>query len=64
LPKRYRPGRTCCALSGETHRFGALALAVVDTAYAEDGTSLQVDGRRVTVRPLPIDDPEKERPRA
>ena len=47
-----------------TPRFGALALAVVDTAYAEDGTSLQVDGRPVKVRPLSIDDPEKERPRA
>lgn len=47
-----------------TPRFGALALAVVDTAYAEDGTSLQVDGLPATVRPLPIDDPEKERPRA
>ena len=47
-----------------TPRFGTLALAVVDTAYAEDGTSLQVDGRPATVRPLPIDDPEKERPRA
>lgn len=47
-----------------TPRFGVLALAVVETAYAGDGTSLQVDGRPATVRPLPIDDPEKQRPRA
>ena len=47
-----------------TPRFGALALAVVDTAYAKDGTLLMVDDRLATVRPLPIDDREKERPRA
>ncbi len=47
-----------------TPRFGALALAVVDTVCAEDGLSLLVDGRPATVRPLPIDDPNKERPRA
>ena len=47
-----------------TPRFGALALAVVDTACSQDGISLQVDGRSATVRPLPIDDPNKERPRA
>lgn len=47
-----------------TPRFGTLALAIVDTAFAGDGTLLQVDGRSATVRPLPIDDPEKERPRA
>jgi aminomethyltransferase len=47
-----------------TPRFGTLALAVVDTPYAGDGTPLQVDGRSATVRPLSIDDPKKERPRA
>jgi aminomethyltransferase len=47
-----------------TPRFGTLALAVVDTAFAKDGTPLAVGGRPVTVRPLPIDDPQKERPRA
>ncbi|MEX0755441.1 MAG: aminomethyltransferase family protein [Actinomycetota bacterium] len=46
-----------------TPRFGALALAVVDAASAGDGTTLQVDGQPATVRPLPIDDPGKERPR-
>jgi aminomethyltransferase len=47
-----------------TPRFGALALAVVDSVYAGDGTSLRVDGRPATARPVPIDDPEKVRPRA
>ena len=47
-----------------TPRFGALALAVVDAGSSKDGTPVQVDGRSATVRPLPLDDPEKERPRA
>lgn len=46
-----------------TPRFGVLALAVIDTEYAVEGTSVEVAGQQATVRSLPIDDPEKSRPR-
>jgi aminomethyltransferase len=48
-------------------RYGAIALAVLDTSASEDGTSLDVSaGDRTivaTVAPLAIYDPEKKRPR-
>jgi aminomethyltransferase len=46
-----------------TPRFGTLALAVVDTAHAAPGTKLTVEGQGCLVHPVPIDDPEKLRPR-
>jgi len=47
-----------------TPRFGVIALAVVDTPVAKDGETVEVEGRPATVRPAPIDDPQKRRPRA
>lgn len=47
-----------------TPRFGTIALAVLDAGHANDGRSVEVDERRATVRPVPIDDPEKLRPRS
>jgi glycine cleavage system T protein (aminomethyltransferase) len=47
-----------------TPRFGVVALAVVDTAYALNGERVQAGGHDATVRRVPIDDPEKRRPRA
>jgi aminomethyltransferase len=47
-----------------TPRFGAIALAVLDARCADDGGVVQVDGRPATVRPAPIDDPRKLRPRS
>lgn len=47
-----------------TPRFGTIALAVLDAAHASDGRVVEVDGRRATVRPVPIDDPHKLRPRS
>ena len=48
-------------------RFGRIALAILDTASAGDGTELDVelaDGTApATVAPLAIYDPEKRRPR-
>ena len=46
-----------------TPRFGTLALSVVDATRAAPGTKLSVDGRAGLVHPVPIDDPEKLRPR-
>ena len=47
-----------------TPRFGALALAVVDAAHAAPGGEVDVGGFTGRVHPLPIDDPEKLRPRS
>lgn len=47
-----------------TPRFGTIALAVLDAGHANDGRPVEVDERRATVRPVPIDDPEKLRPRS
>ncbi|MEX0833338.1 MAG: aminomethyltransferase family protein [Actinomycetota bacterium] len=47
-----------------TPRFGALALAVVDTAHAVPGGRVDVQGREAVVHLAPIDDPKKLRPRS
>jgi aminomethyltransferase len=47
-----------------TPRFGVIALSVVDAGVANEGETLGVEGRRAVVRPVPIDDPGKRRPRA
>lgn len=47
-----------------TPRYGALALAVLETPFAIEGDVLEVEGQRATVRRVPIDDPAKERPRS
>lgn len=47
-----------------TPRFGTIALAVVEAGHANDGRVVEVGGGRATVRPVPIDDPEKLRPRS
>ncbi len=47
-----------------TPRFGTLGLSVVRSPFAVEGTQLEVEGRAAIVKPLPIDDPKKERPRA
>ena len=46
-----------------TPRFGVIALAVVETAHAQDGTSVAVgeERRPATVRPRPIDDGDRAR---
>jgi aminomethyltransferase len=44
-----------------TPRFGTLALSVVE---ANVGPTVEVDRRPATVHPVPIDDPEKRRPRS
>jgi glycine cleavage system aminomethyltransferase T len=46
-----------------TPRFGVIALAVVDTAHAQDGISVVVgeERRPATVRPRPIDDGDRAR---
>ena len=44
-----------------TPRFGVIALAVVETATASDGTSVAVGGGAATVRPRPIDDGDRPR---
>jgi glycine cleavage system aminomethyltransferase T len=43
-----------------------IALAVVETGTDEDGAAVQVGDRRVvaTVRPVPLYDPQRRRPRA
>lgn len=46
-----------------TPRFGTLALAVVDAAHSAPGGRLDVGGFAGRVHPVPIDDPEKLRPR-
>ncbi|MEX0990223.1 MAG: aminomethyltransferase family protein [Actinomycetota bacterium] len=45
-------------------RFGTLALAVVETAHAAPGGRVMVGGSAGRVHPVPIDDPEKLRPRS
>jgi aminomethyltransferase len=50
--------------SCRTPRFGPTALAVVDTALARNGETTEVGGRPAAVRPVPIDDPKKVRPRS
>lgn len=47
-----------------TPRFGTLALAVLDAAYAAPGGRVDVGGSPGRVHPVPIDDPEKRRPRS
>lgn len=47
-----------------TPRFGTLALAVVDADVVSEGDTVHVDGRPATVHRVPIDDPEKRRPRS
>ena len=48
-------------------RFGPIALAILDTAFSEDGTPVEVpvgeETINATVAPLAIYDPEKKRPR-
>lgn len=48
----------------ESPRFGVIALAVLDTAVADNGTVLDVGGGTATVADLSIFDPEKRKPRA
>ena len=43
-------------------RFGTIALAVLDTAAANDGEKVEVGGAVATVAPLSLFDPEKKRP--
>lgn len=50
--------------SVRTPRFGTIALAVLDAAHAFDGGAVEVGGHAATVRPVPIDDPRKLRPRS
>jgi aminomethyltransferase len=50
--------------AGKTPRFGALALAVVAAEWARTGERLEAGGLPATVRGLPIDDPDKLRPRS
>jgi aminomethyltransferase len=50
--------------AGVTPRFGPIALAVVTTDAAASGTTVRVGGRRAVVRGVPIDDPDKLRPRS
>ncbi len=45
-------------------RFGPIALAILDTAAAADGTEVQVAGLTATVAALSIFDPTKAKPRA
>jgi aminomethyltransferase len=45
-------------------RLGAIALAVLKTPAAADGSKVEVDGGVATVAPLSLFDPNKERPRA
>ncbi len=47
-----------------TPRFGTIALAVLEAAHARDGEAVEVGGHAATVRPVPIDDPRKLRPRS
>jgi aminomethyltransferase len=47
-----------------TPRFGTLALAVLDAAHATPGGRVDVGGSPGRVYPVPIDDPEKRRPRS
>jgi hypothetical protein len=50
--------------AGVTPRFGPIALAVVTTDAAEAGGTVLADGLEAVVRGVPIDDPDKRRPRA
>jgi glycine cleavage system aminomethyltransferase T len=65
-----RGGRPVGTLTSpaESPRFGAIALAVLDTDTAHDGERVEVatEGGTVgaTVAPLAIYDPEKRRPRS
>jgi len=45
-------------------RFGVLALAVVGAACSAPGSRLEIGGRVGHVHPVPIDDPQKLRPRS
>ena len=45
-------------------RFGPIALAVVTADAAAQGSDVEAGGRRASVRPVPIDDPRKTRPRS
>ena len=47
-----------------TPRFGTLALAVLDAEHATPGGRVDVGGSQGRVHPVPIDDPEKRRPRS
>jgi glycine cleavage system aminomethyltransferase T len=51
----------------ESPRFGRIALAILDTDHAAEGTELEVElavgTAPATVAPLAIYDPEKKRPR-
>jgi aminomethyltransferase len=47
-----------------TPRFGTLALAVLGAAHATPGDRVDVGGFAGRVHPVPIDDPEKRRPRS
>jgi aminomethyltransferase len=47
-----------------TPRFGVIALAVLDAGLAHDGEKVEIEGRPATVRPVPVDDPKKLRPRS
>lgn len=46
-----------------TPGYGPLSLAVVSTERSGEGTRLSAGGRPATVRPLPIYDPDRQRPR-
>lgn len=70
IPEHGAPVRDGDEVVGEvrsadiTPRLGTLALSVVESSRAVPGTKLSVDGRGALVHPVPIDDPEKLRPRA
>jgi aminomethyltransferase len=50
--------------STESPRFGVIGLAVLDTAVADNGTTLTVADSPATVADLSLFDPEKRKPRA
>ena len=48
----------------ESPRLGPIGLAILDAAFAEDGTKLEVGDAVATVASLSILDPQKQKPRA
>lgn len=70
VPERGAPVKSGDTIVGDvrsadtTPRFGTLALAVVDAGHSAPGGRLDVGGLPGHVHPVPIDDPEKLRPRS